>query len=97
MSAPRRVPFQPAILTAHDLASGVPLVWTADAAWSHDPAHAHLFDSADAAQDALAMAALQGTRIVGPYMVAAAATPAGPRPHDFRERIRLTGPTLRYL
>lgn len=90
----RRGAFHPAILTANDLASGAPLVWTRAATWSRDPGHAHLFEAETGAQAALALAATQGTVIAAPYLVPATPAPDGPRPTAFRERIRLTGPTI---
>lgn len=94
MSVARRGAFHPAILTANDLATGVPLVWTVEGAWARDPVLAHLFNAAADADAAMAQAATQGTSIVAPYLIDATSAPGGPRPTVFRERIRLTGPTL---
>lgn len=94
MSGAKRGAFQPVILTANDLASGVPLVWTAAGDWVRDATAACLFASAETADAALAAAQAQPGRVVAPYLTEAVATPDGPRPTIFRERIRLTGPTL---
>jgi hypothetical protein len=79
------------LLTGNDLPSGA-VVWWTGRDWSR-----HVEDAADVGGegDAIAQAEEGARRVNGPYVIAAEATPDGPRPAHIKDRIRALGPTVR--
>ena len=83
------------IVTANRLADGAVVFRTGAGGWSTRVDDAALF-GAGAAAAALEAGQADARRqvVVGPYLAAAVAGPDGPRPVEFRERIRARGPTV---
>lgn len=83
------------IVTANRLTDGAVVFRTVRGSWSTRVADATLLDAVVAAA-ALEAAQADASRqvVVGPYLAAAVAGPDGPRPVEFRERIRARGPTV---
>ena len=79
------------ILTGNDLASGAVTWWTGSD-WS-----LHVEDAADVGEagDAILAAEDGARRVNAPYIIAAEATPNGPRPAHIKDRVRALGPTVR--
>jgi Protein of unknown function (DUF2849) len=79
------------ILTGNDLASGAVTWWTGSG-WS-----LHVEDAADVGEagDAILAAEEGARRVNAPYIIAAEATPNGPRPAHIKDRVRALGPTVR--
>jgi Protein of unknown function (DUF2849) len=79
------------ILTGNDLASGAVTWWTGSG-WS-----LHVEDAADVGEtgDAILAAEEGARRVNAPYIIAAEATPQGPRPAHIKDRVRALGPTVR--
>ena len=79
------------ILTGNDLASGAVTWWTGNG-WS-----LHVEDAADVGEagDAILAAEEGARRVNAPYIIAAEATPQGPRPAHIKDRVRALGPTVR--
>ena len=79
------------LLTGNDLRTG-DVVWWMGTGWSRHIEDAH--DVGDHGEPILA--AEEGARRVNvPYLIAAVATPDGPRPVHIKDRIRALGPTVR--
>lgn len=79
------------LLTGNDLCSGAVTWWTGSG-WS-----IHIDDAADVgdAGDAILAAEEGARRVNAPYIIAATATPQGPRPAHIKDRVRALGPTVR--
>jgi hypothetical protein len=79
------------LLTGNDLATG-DVIWWSGNGWSR-----HVAEAVDVADkgEGIAKAEEASRRVNGPYVIDAAATPAGPAPLHIKERIRATGPTVR--
>lgn len=79
------------LLTGNDLATG-DVLWWDGSGWSR-----HVEDAADVGDHGEAIAAAEegARRVNAPYLVAAVATPDGPRPAHIKDRIRALGPTVR--
>lgn len=79
------------ILTGNDLASGAVTWWTGSG-WS-----LHVEDAVDVGEagDAILAAEEGARRVNAPYIIAAEATPQGPRPAHIKDRVRALGPTVR--
>ena len=79
------------LLTGNDLGSGAVTWWTGSG-WS-----IHIEDAADVgdAGDAILAAEDGARRVNAPYIIAAEATPHGPRPAHIKDRVRALGPTVR--
>lgn len=79
------------ILTGNDLASGAVTWWTGSG-WS-----LHVEDAVDVGEagDAILAAEEGARRVNAPYIIAAEATPRGPRPAHIKDRVRALGPTVR--
>ncbi|MDX2208809.1 MAG: DUF2849 domain-containing protein [Sphingopyxis sp.] len=79
------------ILTGNDLASGAVTWWTGSG-WSR-----HVEDAVDVGEsgDAILAAEEGARRVNAPYIIAAEATPQGPRPAHIKDRVRALGPTVR--
>jgi len=77
-------------LTANRLLDGDVVFWSGDT-WVEQFADAHLYDAAEPAEAALAMAKSKPTVLIDPYLIAV--TDDGAAPVSFRERIRALGPT----
>ncbi|MBS8227432.1 DUF2849 domain-containing protein [Vannielia litorea] len=86
-------PFTPKIVTANALIEGDVIYLTNNGEWSRRHEDARLFNDEEAANAALAAAALQAGEIVGAYLADAAQGTKGPQPTHFRERFRATGPS----
>jgi hypothetical protein len=86
-------PFTPKVVTANDLRAGDVVYLTAAGHWSRLHGEAALFDTAEAADAALARAAAQSLIVVGAYLADAKAGPYGPEPLHFREVFRTRGPS----
>ncbi len=81
----------PQVVTANDLLSGVVVFWTGQG-WSEALADALMLDDPQTQKEALAVAEGDAGRVVGPYLAAVDAAGLV----RFRERIRITGPTVDY-
>jgi len=79
------------LLTGNDLATG-DVLWWDGGGWSR-----HVEDAADVGEHGEAIAAAEegARRVNAPYLIAAVATPDGPRPAHIKDRIRALGPTVR--
>lgn len=79
------------ILTGNDLASGAVTWWTGSG-WSR-----HVEDAVDVGEsgDAILAAEEGARRVNAAYIIAAEATPQGPRPAHIKDRVRALGPTVR--
>ena len=80
------------LLTGNDLASG-DVIWWTGAGWSR-----HVEEATDVATDGDAIAPVEeaARRVIGAYVIEAAAGPGGtPRPAHIKDRIRALGPTVR--
>lgn len=79
------------LLTGNDLATG-DVLWWDGSGWSR-----HVEDAADVGDHGEAIAAAEegARRVNAPYLIAAVATPDGPRPAHIKDRIRALGPTVR--
>jgi hypothetical protein len=79
------------LLTGNDLATG-DVLWWDGSGWSR-----HVEDAADVGEHGEAIAAAEegARRVNAPYLIAAVATPDGPRPAHIKDRIRALGPTVR--
>lgn len=79
------------LVTGNDLPTG-DVIWWTGAGWSR-----HIEEAVDAGDHAEAIAREEeaARRVNGPYVIEAAATPAGPRPAHIKDRIRALGPTVR--
>ena len=84
---------QPQVVTANALISGRVVWMTASGGWEPCLRAAALFTCSDAAAAALARAAAQPDRVVGPYLAEMQPAPDGPRPAHFREAFRRDGPS----
>ena len=86
----------PQILTANDLLSGDIVYWTGSR-WSRVHSEAHVFDEKEEAEGALAEAEDDEATVVSAFLaVVALDTNGRPVPGHYRDRIRATGPTIRY-
>ncbi len=84
------------VLTGNRLWDGAVIYLAADGTWSERLAEARLVDT-EADEATLVDAgerAVQARLVVGPYLMEALASPAGPQPTRLREVIRATGPTI---
>ena len=89
--------FNPKILTANDLASGLVVYLGPDARWVDQLKDALLISDPVSANDCLAWAETQGARIVGPYLIDADLAADGtPIPQHFREGFRMRGPSNQF-
>ncbi len=86
--------FDPQVVSANDLYDGAVVYLTADGGWSRLIGEAAIARSPDDAQALLARAD-QPARIVGPYLVAVTGDAPEPSPLHYRERFRITGPSIR--
>ena len=79
------------LVTGNDLVTGDVVWWTGDG-WSR-----HVEDAVDAGDhgEAIAREEEAARRVNVPYVIAATATPEGPRPAHIKDRIRALGPTVR--
>lgn len=79
------------LVTGNDLPTG-DVVWWTGAGWSR-----HVEEAVDAGDHAEAIAHEEeaARRVNVPYVIAATATPEGPRPAHIKDRIRALGPTVR--
>lgn len=84
------------VITANRLNDGVVIFLTADG-WSEDLRDAAIADGKDETAGLLARAEAEPGIAVGPYEIAVERTEEGLRPLRYRERIRLTGPSVDYL
>lgn len=84
----------PAVVTANDLLSGDAVWLTPGGNWSRSLADAEVIDEAARAGALLDRAAGQPGSVVGPYLAAIRPGPLGPRPVEFRERLRARGPAI---
>lgn len=85
--------FTPKVVTANDLLDGDAIWLTADDRWSRDMREAEFIEDEDHANARLAFAEAQQGKVVGPYLVDAAAGENGPEPTHFREAFRTRGPS----
>ena len=86
----------PQILTANDFLSGDIVYWTGGR-WSRVHNEAHVFADRDEAQASLAAAEDDEATVVGAFLAVVALDSNGrPLPNHYRDRIRATGPTIRY-
>ncbi len=86
-------PFQPGLISANDLCTGVVIYRTAEGSWVLRPEEGELITDPDMAEARLAAANAEPGIAVGPYLAPAEAGEAGPRPAHFRETFRATGPS----
>lgn len=84
------------VITANRLNDGIVIFKTANG-WSEHIASAEIAHGKDAVADLLSRAELDPAVAVGPYEIAVELNGAEPRPLKYRERIRLTGPSVDYL
>ena len=79
------------LVTGNDLVTG-DVTWWTGTGWSR-----HIEEAADAGDHAEAIAREEeaARRVNVPYVIAATATPDGPRPAHIKDRIRALGPTVR--
>ena len=79
------------LLTGNDLPTG-DVTWWTGSGWSR-----HVEDAAEVGSDGEAIGVTEeaARRVNGPYVIDAAATPAGPRPAHIKDRVRALGPTVR--
>lgn len=79
------------LATGNDLASGAVTWWTGSG-WS-----LHVEDAVDVGDDGDAVIARESEaqRVNAAYLIAATATPQGPRPAHIKDRVRALGPTVR--
>ncbi|TCP40406.1 DUF2849 domain-containing protein [Rhodovulum marinum] len=82
----------PAVVTANDLLTGDAIWLTPGGNWSRALADAELLSEPARAQARLAQAAARPDRVVAPYLAAVRPGAFGPRPVEFRERVRARGP-----
>lgn len=85
--------FKPQVVSANDLLEGDVVYLRDDGGWSRNIADASIADTSEAAHALLAKAA-QPDVVVGPYLLEVEPTPSGPQPLHFRERFRLSGPSV---
>lgn len=85
-------PFTPKIVTANALLEGDVIYRNASGDWVRALSEAELYDTVEAADAALAVAAADNFA-VGAYLVDAVASDDGPAPTHFREEFRRTGPS----
>jgi hypothetical protein len=86
-------PYPPKVVTANDLRLGDVVYFTDQGTWSRLHSEAALYDTQQAGEAALALAAAQSAIIVGAYLADAKAGPNGPEPVHFREVFRTRGPS----
>jgi hypothetical protein len=79
-------------LTGNRLADGEAVFWKAGQ-WMERFAEAELFDAADSAEAAEALAKTQQTIVVDPYLIDVIEAGEGWAPLSYRERVRALGPT----
>ena len=79
------------LLTGNDLKTGAVIWWTGQD-WS-----IHVEDSVDVGEagEPILAAEEAARRVNGGHIIAAEATPEGPRPAHIKDRIRALGPTVR--
>ena len=79
------------LLTGNDLTTG-DVIWWTGSGWSR-----HVEDAGDVGEHGEGLAASEtgAQRVNGAYVIAAEATPEGPRPAHIKDRIRALGPTVR--
>ena len=87
-------PSTPAVLTANRLRDGLS-VWMTPCGWDTDPRAAVLYEDAETADAALAVAEAQPGVVVGPYLTQSGRDADGlPVPVHFREAFRQSGPSV---
>ena len=90
---PKIAPATPKVVTAWDAASGVTVYRTPAGDWSEDLSAAEVVIN-DAAETALADAAVDQLRVVDPYFMEVTETGDVTGRETLRETIRATGPTI---
>lgn len=86
--------FKPKVVTANDLLEGDVIYLTTRRGWSRRHEEAELFLDEASANDALAFAKSQSSRLVGAYLADAVEGHNGkPQPVHFREVFRTKGPS----
>jgi len=86
-------PFTPKVVTANHLIDGEVIYLGREGSWERHLAHAVLFTSESAAEEALAQAMSQAHLAVGAYLAEAAPGLRGPEATHFRETFRSRGPS----
>jgi len=86
-------PFTPKVVTANHLIDGEVIYLGRSGSWERHLAHAVLYTTEAAAEDALAQAQSQAHLAVGAYLAEATAGLGGPEPTHFREAFRSRGPS----
>jgi len=83
------------IISANDLLDGHVVYLTANGGWTGEPGNAVIAENAEDASILLATAEAQQALIVGPYLVDIEPGLGTPEPVLFREKLRVTGPSMR--
>ncbi|WP_417514155.1 DUF2849 domain-containing protein [Minwuia sp.] len=84
------------IITANRLNDGL-AIFLGDQGWSLDIADATVAEDKESVAQLLERAETQPAIAVGPYEIAVERTETGLRPTKYRERLRVTGPSVDYL
>lgn len=85
--------FEPVVVSANDLFDGRVIYLAADGSWVDFIDQSELIDTPERAEERLALANSQQSRLVGAYLAPAKAGENGPQPAHFREAFRATGPS----
>lgn len=85
--------FEPVVVSANDLFDGRVIYLASDGAWVDHLNQAELIDTPERADERLALANTQQSRLVGAYLAPARPGENGPEPAHFREAFRATGPS----